>query len=163
MVAWGFLWTQLLTNYPKLFLIFRNEISACGVLRCRHQFKLNSFVFILINGHSTFPGILSVFYSSRTLLPCIVWQLARLIPGSSQLEGRGVPEAGHTQFTHVKRHPQHQQEASRCSTVGAYVLKTADQQTQSVQAIVMLYQLFYDYIYGPDAHDPLFVLTTIVT
>ena len=27
----------------------------------------------------------------------------------------------------------------------------------------MLYQLFYDYIYGSDAHDPLFVLTMIVT
>ena len=96
MVAWGFLWTQLLTNSPKLFHIFQNDISACGVLRCRHRFKLNSFVFILINGHSTFPGILSFFYSSCTLLPCIVWQLARLIPGSSYLEGRGVPEAGHT-------------------------------------------------------------------
>ena len=30
-------------------------------------------------------------------------------------------------------------------------------------ATITLYQLFYNDIYGPDAHDPLFVLTMIVT
>ena len=59
-------------------------------------------------------------------------------------------------LTCVKCRPQHQQEESHCSAIEIMFRKQQINQ-HSWQATITLYHLFSD-IYGPDAHDPLFVL-----